>query len=263
MGRVEESNKEVFKVENICHSFFSKKEETRVIDNVNFSVSKNEFVAIVGPSGCGKSTLLNLMSGIIKPTEGSIELLGHSITDIDRSVGYIAQKDTLLPWRTVQKNVEVGMEIRGISKRERSRIALDLIKKADLSGFEKSYPHELSGGMRKRVDIIKILATDPDVIFMDEPFSSLDIFTREVLQKYILGVWSEHKKTIIFITHDLTEAITLADRVLVFSKRPSRLKSQYTIDLDRPRDPEKLRFDENFIQIYKSIWEDLKTEVEV
>ncbi|SDZ07634.1 ABC transporter ATP-binding protein [Tindallia californiensis] len=257
-------NKMVFQVEGLHHSFFTKKgEETKVLEGIDFKVFENEFVAIVGPSGCGKSTILNLMSGLLRPTEGSVRLRNKEMDTIHSSIGYIAQSDTLLPWRTVRKNVEVGLEIRGIEKTTRKKRSMELIEKAELEGFEDAYPHELSGGMRKRVDIIKVLAVEPEIIFMDEPFASLDVFTREILQKYVLKVWSEDRRTIVFITHDLTEAITLADRIFILSQRPAKLKNTHCIDLERPRDPEELKFNPRFIELYEGIWKDLKSEVEM
>ncbi len=257
-------NMPVFQVSELHHSFYSKKkEETKVLNGIDFQVFENEFVAIVGPSGCGKSTILNLMSGLIKPTKGSIRLRDREISSVHSSIGYIAQSDTLLPWRTVRRNVEVGLEIRGVEKEKRREIAMELIKKAELEGFEDAYPHQLSGGMRKRVDIIKVLAVEPEIIFMDEPFASLDVFTREILQKYVLKIWSENQRTIVFITHDLTEAITLADRIFILSQRPAKLKSTHHIDLKRPRDPEELKFNPRFLQLYEGIWKDLKSEVEM
>ena len=168
-----------------------------VLSNINLCVENQEFLAIVGPSGCGKSTLLNIMSGLLKPSAGTICLEGQLLNGISPRIGYISQNDSLLPWRTALANVELGLELRGVSKARRREIALDLMSQADLSGFENSYPFELSGGMRKRVDILRILAMEPEIIFMDEPFAALDVFTREVLQDYILNLWHKTRKTII------------------------------------------------------------------
>ncbi|MCC5908943.1 MAG: ABC transporter ATP-binding protein [Clostridiaceae bacterium] len=253
-----------FIVKNLKHSFIGNDGEyVDVIDNISFSVKEKEFISIVGPSGCGKSTILNLMSGLLKPNSGNILLDGKVLNKITPRIGYISQSDSLLPWRTVLSNVELGMEIRKVPEKSRRKRALELIRQADLEGFENSYPYQLSGGMRKRVDIIKVLAVEPEIIFMDEPFASLDVFTREMLQRYILNLWQTTKQTIIFITHDLTEAITLSDRVIILTKRPTTIKYEYNIDLARPRSPEELRFNPEFIQLHKSIWEDLKNEVEM
>jgi NitT/TauT family transport system ATP-binding protein len=253
---------EKFVVANLKHTFTAEtKEPVPVIDDVNFSVRPFEFVAVVGPSGCGKSTLLNIMSGSLKPQSGTVSLDGQTLQSITPRIGYISQSDSLLPWRTTLTNVELGMELRKVPKQERRDKAMALIQQADLSGFENSYPYQLSGGMRKRVDIIKVLAMDPEIIFMDEPFASLDVFTREMLQTYILSLWQTTQRTVLFITHDLTEAIMLSDRVIILTKRPARVKSEHTITLPRPRKPADLRFNPDFIQLHKSIWDDLKDEV--
>ncbi len=251
-----------FHVRNISHSFNSSGDnKIDVLDKVDFLVGVNEFLAIVGPSGCGKTTLLNIMSGLIKPGEGVVLLDGVRHNKISKKIGYISQADSLMPWRTAIENVEIGMEIRGIPAKKRRETAMQLMEDAELAGFEKSFPHELSGGMKKRIDIIKILALEPEIIFMDEPFGALDVFTREMLQNYILSLWQKNKKTIIFITHDLSEAITLADRVLIKSGRPSRIKSEYLINLPRPRSSFDIRYDAEFIKLHKQIWNDLKGEI--
>ena len=179
-----------FVVDRLCHTYTSETgNPLPVIGDVNFSVKPFEFVAVVGPSGCGKSTLLNIMSGLLKPQLGSVTLDGQTLHGITPRIGYVSQSDSLLPWRTTLANVELGMELRGVPKQERREKAMTLIRQADLSGFENAYPYQLSGGMRKRVDVIKVLAMDPEIIFMDEPFASLDVFTREMLQTYILSLW--------------------------------------------------------------------------
>ena len=252
-----------FVVTSLGHTFTTESGElVPVIGDVNFAVDSFEFVAVVGPSGCGKSTLLNIMSGLLRPQEGSVTLDGFPLHSITPKIGYISQSDSLLPWRTTLTNVELGMELRSVSKQERREKAMALIRQADLAGFENAYPYQLSGGMRKRVDIIKVLAMDPEIIFMDEPFASLDVFTREMLQTYILSFWQKSRRTVLFITHDLTEAIMLSDRVIILTKRPARVKSEHVISLPRPRKPADLRFNPNFIQLHKSIWDDLKDEVD-
>jgi NitT/TauT family transport system ATP-binding protein len=252
-----------FVVENLRHAFTTENgDPVPVIGNVNFSVKPFEFVAVVGPSGCGKSTLLNIMSGLLRPQAGSVTLDGQMLHSITPRIGYISQSDSLLPWRTTLANVELGMELRRVPKQERREKALALIRQADLSSFENTYPYQLSGGMRKRVDIIKVLAMDPEIIFMDEPFASLDVFTREMLQTYILSLWQSTQRTVLFITHDLTEAIMLSDRVIILTQRPARVKSEHIITLPRPRTPADLRFNPAFIRLHKSIWDDLKDEVQ-
>ena len=252
-----------FLVDNITHSFSSTDNTiVEVLSNITFSVQAHEFIALVGPSGCGKSTLLNIMSGLIKPTSGRIFLEGQAHNSISKRIGYISQTDSLMPWRTAIRNVELGLELNGISKKQRREIARRLMHDAELTGFEKYYPFALSGGMRKRIDIIKVLAIEPEILFMDEPFGALDVFTREMLHNYILSLWHKTKRTIIFITHDLGEAITLADRVIIMTSRPARIKAEHTINLPRPRSSMDIRFDKDFIDIQKRIWEDLKGEVQ-
>ncbi len=258
------ANADKFVAQHLQYTFFASNEEpVHVINDVNFSVKPFEFVAVVGPSGCGKSTLLNIMSGLLKPQSGVVLLDGRALHSITARIGYISQHDTLLPWRTALANVELGMEIRNLPRQERRLRALSLMQQAELSGFEDAYPYQLSGGMRKRVDIIKILALEPEIIFMDEPFASLDVFTREMLQNYILTLWQTTKRTILFITHDLTEAILLADRVVILTRRPARVKSEHVIDLPRPRSAAALRFDPHFIELHRRIWDDLKDEVDL
>jgi len=253
-----------YSVREVSHYFPANSRDClTVLQNISYDVVSHEFLAIVGPSGCGKSTLLNIMSGLMKPSIGSVMLDGELLSGISRKVGYVSQMDSLLPWRTVLDNVTFGLEFRNIKTKEAREIARHLIEESGLSGFEKCYPHELSGGMKKRVDIIRVLAIDPEVIIMDEPFAALDVFTRELLQEYILGVWKETHKTIIFVTHDLTEAITLADRVLLMSAGPSTIKSDYLISLPRPRLPLEIRYNPTFIELHRTIWKDLKVEVEL
>ena len=251
-----------FVVDRLSHTYTTQAgDPLPVIGNVHFSVKPFEFVAVVGPSGCGKSTLLNIMSGLLKPQSGTVSLDGQNLHGITPRIGYVSQSDSLLPWRTTLANVELGMELRGVPKQERRERAMTLLRQADLSGFEKAYPYQLSGGMRKRVDVIRILAMDPEIIFMDEPFASLDVFTREMLQTYILSLWQTTQRTVLFVTHDLTEAITLADRVIVLTQRPTRVKAEHVVALPRPRVPAELRFNPDFIELHKKIWNDLKDEV--
>lgn len=248
--------------EGLCHSFDSPSgATTTALDDVNLSVRDHEFVAIVGPSGCGKSTLLNIMSGLIPPGRGRVYLDGRVLNGVTRRIGYMSQADTLMPWRTMIGNVELSLEIRGTPKRERREIARRLIHKAGLDGFERSYPHELSGGMKKRVAIIGILAAESEILFMDEPFAALDVFAREMLQDEILNLWRETKKTILFVTHDLAEAITLSDRVVLMTARPSTVKNEYEIPLPRPRSALETRFQPDFVELQKLVWNDLREEV--
>ena len=236
-------------------------QKTDTLENVDLHLRDREFVALVGPSGCGKSTLLNIVSGLIKPTHGRVFFDGEPLTGVTSRIGYMAQADTLMPWRTTIENVELALEIRGVPKKERRAVARQLIDTAGLNGFENSYPYQLSGGMKKRVVMIRLLAADTEVFFMDEPFGALDVFTREMLQDEILRLWRNTRKTILFVTHDLAEAITLADRVVLMTARPSTLKNEYKIPLPRPRSALETRFDPEFVELQKTIWNDLREEV--
>lgn len=249
-------------VRGISHVYASPSGAATVsLQSVDLNIRDQEFVAIVGPSGCGKSTLLNIMSGLIRPSAGDVFLDGCRLSGVTQRIGYMSQADTLMPWRNTLENVELSLEIRGMPKAERRERARQLIHKAGLSGFEKSYPHELSGGMKKRVVIIRILAADSEVLFMDEPFGALDVFTKEMLQDEILKVWQETKKTIVFVTHDLAEAITLSDRVVLLTARPSTVKNEYDIPIPRPRSALETRFQPEFVALQRLIWNDLREEV--
>lgn len=249
-------------VRNINHSFRSKNGEmTKALSDVSLDIRDHEFVALVGPSGCGKSTLLNIMAGLVKPTQGQVMIDDIPVKGVSDRIGYMSQADTLLPWRNIIDNVALGLELKGVPKKERYERAHQLIDRVGLSGFENSYPFELSGGMRKRAALIRTLAVDPEILFMDEPFGPLDYFTKEMLQEDIMKLWQENRQTVVYVTHDLPEAITLADRVVIMSARPSIIKSDYDIRLPRPRSVMDIRFNSEFIELEKMIWNDLKEEV--
>ena len=231
------------------------------LDSVDLIIAEGEFVTIVGPSGCGKSTLLNLIVGLLRSTVGRIVFRGVPIDGICTQIGYVTQKDNLFPWRTLVKNVEIALEIRGIDKSARRRQAEELIERVGLRGFEDHYPHELSGGMRQRANIIRTLIYDPELILMDEPFGPLDAQTRIVLQDQLLKLWSASRKTIVFITHDLIEAITLADRVVLMSSRPGRIKSIEQVKIPRPRDVFQIHESPEFRSAYERLWRELRPEV--
>lgn len=236
-------------------------EKIFVLNNISLTIRDQEFVTIVGPSGCGKSTLLSLMAGLSTPDSGQIVIHGRDGRKDQPNLGYISQIDTLLPWRTVRGNVEIGLELRGIPRKEKKTISDRLIDQVGLNGFENSYPFELSGGMKKRAAVIRTLAYDPDIIFMDEPFVGLDVQTRDELEEDILNIWQAHRKTIVMVTHDLTEAITLSDRVILLTSRPATIKAVYKIPLPRPRSVVETKFTDKFIKLHKQIWHDLSAEV--
>lgn len=231
------------------------------LDSVNLAVDEGEFLTIVGPSGCGKSTLLNLLVGLLPASTGRILFRNRPIDGINPEIGYVTQKDNLLPWRTLLENVEIALEIKGVEKAKRRRRAEELIERVGLKGFEDHYPHELSGGMRQRANIIRTLIYDPELILMDEPFGPLDAQTRIVLQDQLLQLWSATRKTIIFITHDLVEAIALADRVVVLTSRPGRIKYTANVPIPRPRDVYQIHESRDFRTTYEKLWKELRPEV--
>jgi NitT/TauT family transport system ATP-binding protein len=211
------------------------------VRNVSVSIGDGEVVALIGPSGCGKSTLLNMGSGLYLPTEGEVYVDGQRVTGTNPHVAFMLQKDLLLPWRTVLENAELGLEIRGVGARERRDRAQALLLKCHLSGFEHNYPHQLSGGMRQRAALARTLAVNPLVLLMDEPFSALDAQTKMVLQQDLAQTVMEEKKTALLITHDLVEAVALADRIIVMSSRPGTIIEEFTVDIPGRNDPMKRR----------------------
>ena len=232
------------------------------LSGMDLAVERGELAALVGPSGCGKTTVLNVLAGQVMPVSGSVRLAGEPVEGMLPSVGYISQADTLLPWRSVLDNVALAMELRGIGKAERRDRARDLMARMGLAGFEKSWPRELSGGMKKRAAIARVLAVDPAVLMMDEPFAPLDALTRQKLQDDILALWEATGCTILYVTHDLTEAITLADRVVLMSARPGRAVRTYRIDLPRPRRVMDVKFSPRFVELERTIWQDLSRELQ-
>lgn len=231
------------------------------LDGINLDVPAGEFVTIVGPSGCGKSTLLNLISGLNRPSAGVLSFDGRQIDGVNRSIGYITQSDNLFPWRTLRDNVAFPLEVAGMPKKERHEKAEHWINNVGLDGFSDAYPHELSGGMRQRGNIIRTLIYEPKVILMDEPFGPLDAQTRIKLQDQLLGLWERLKSTVIFITHDLTEAIALADRVVLMSARPGRLVRIEPVEIERPRNVFYIHDNSKFRSLYDDIWAELEVQV--
>jgi NitT/TauT family transport system ATP-binding protein len=241
---------------NITLNYDSGENPVMALQDVSFSVEPAEFLCVVGQSGCGKTTMLNIAAGFLKPTKGEVVIGGRAVTGkgLDRGVVFqdFAQ---LFPWRTAQRNVEFGLEMKGIAKEEREEIALRFLKLVNLEKFARSYPHELSGGMQQRVAIARALAYNPAVLLMDEPFAALDALTREEMQRFLVDVWRETKKTVIYVTHNVAEAVYLADRVIVFSPHPGTVKAQVKITLPRPRDTLSIEFLEYQKQIVGHIVE--------
>jgi len=228
---------------NISLEYESADSPVTALQDVSFSVEPAEFLCVVGQSGCGKTTMLNVVAGFLKPTKGGILIGGKAVTGKGLDRGIVFQDFAqLFPWRTAQRNVEFGLEMKGIRKEEREEIALRFLRLVNLEKFARSYPHELSGGMQQRVAIARALAYNPAVLLMDEPFAALDALTREEMQRFLMDVWRETKKTVIYVTHNVAEAVYLADRVIVFSPHPGTVKAQLKIVLPRPRDTLSVEF---------------------
>ena len=232
------------------------------VKDVSLTVASGEFVSVVGPTGCGKSTLLNVVAGLLRPSSGTLRVLGEPLTGINRRAGYMFQTEALMPWRTALANVTAGLEFRGVGAEEARARGEDWLTRVGLAGFGDRYPHQLSGGMRKRTALAQMLILDPPVLLMDEPFSALDIQTRQLMENELLELWSANRKSVIFITHDLEEAIALSDRVVVLSAGPAtRPIGEFAIDLPRPRDVSEIRLSPRFIELHDKIWHAMKDEV--
>jgi NitT/TauT family transport system ATP-binding protein len=234
----------------------------RALRGFDIDIAEGEFLSIVGPSGCGKSTFLNVLLGLLKPDSGDLTMRGNKIAGPGSDRAMVFQEFGLLPWRTVQGNVELGLELKGVAAAPRRGISGRLIEMVGLTGFEGHYPHELSGGMKQRVGLARALATDPDVLLMDEPFAALDAQTRDLMQVELLHIWNAARKTVLFVTHQIDEAIYLSDRVMVMTKRPGRAKKIFAIGLPRPRDYE-MRVTPEFNDLKLEIWHTLKDEISV
>jgi NitT/TauT family transport system ATP-binding protein len=245
----------------ISKLFRRKDQLITVMSDLNITVRAGEFLCIVGPSGCGKSTLLNMTAGLMQPSGGTVMYDGAPVPEPNTRVGYITQKDNLMPWRTVHGNIRLALEIRGVKGDELKQRVGAMVDLVGLQGFEDAYPSELSGGMRKRVTLARTLVYEPEAILADEPFGALDAQLKLVMQEELLRIWAATGKTVIFITHDIAEAITLADRVIVMSKRPAQIKADREVGLPRPRDISKIRFAPEFGALYEELWALLADDV--
>jgi NitT/TauT family transport system ATP-binding protein len=234
-------------------------ETAEAIADLSFEVGENEFVAVVGPSGCGKSTALRIMAGLVPPTQGAVMLRGRQVSGPIRDVGMVFQSPILLPWRSALSNVLFTAEMRGRRQAEYRARALELIRLANLEGFEERYPHELSGGMQQRVAICRALLLNPSLLLMDEPFGALDIMTREKMGFELLKIWSATKTTVVFVTHSITEAVLLSDTIVVMTARPGRAKAVIPVDLPRPRDPRILR-DPRFVDLAAQVRDNIEAQ---
>jgi len=232
------------------------------VHEASLRVGDGEFVALVGPTGCGKSTLLNVAAGLLVPTAGEIRAFGTPLTGINRDAGYLFQPDSLFPWRNALENVAAGLEFRGARRGHARQRAQEWLGRVGLEGHFAKYPHELSGGMRKRVALAQLWILQPRVLLMDEPFSALDVQTRQLMENELLSLWAENRASVLFVTHDLEEAIALADRVVVLAAGPeSRPIAEFVVDLPRPRDVAEIGLQPRFIDLHRQVWQTLKSEV--
>lgn len=232
------------------------------VDDVSLSVREGEFVSLIGPSGSGKSTILNMVAGLIPRSEGRVHVDGEAVglNWTSPKLGYIFQKDTCYPWRTVEQNIGLGLELAGIAAAQRQERVAQAIECAGLRGFEKAFPKMLSGGMRQRVSLMRSLIMKPDILLMDEPFGALDTHTKLEMHKLLLELWEAQRQTVVFVTHDLGEALTLSDRIVLLSARPGRIKEIFEVDFPRPRDPVKLRELPQYSRAFSQIWHSLGEE---
>ena len=243
--------------------FWQGDREIVAVEDLTFTVENQKFVSIIGPSGCGKSTALKLLSGLERPSAGRVLVDGVEVNGPQRNVAFMLQKDLLLPWRTVLANVMLGLELRRMSASARRERAMDLIQKVGLDGFEESYPKHLSGGMRQRVALARTLAVDPEILLLDEPLSALDYQTKLRMEEELVRILAEERKTVLLITHDIGEAVSVSDKVLVSSGRPGRIKAQHEIPLAKSHSPEAARNNPDFVHYFDLLWRELKTDVTI
>jgi NitT/TauT family transport system ATP-binding protein len=252
-------------LEDITCTFISREDRRQrytAVKDATLVAGAGEFVCVVGPTGCGKSTLLNVAAGLLQPSRGSVKVSGEPLEGLNRRAGYLFQAEGLMPWRNTLDNVVVGLEFRGVARSDALERGNDWLKRVGLAGFGDRYPHQLSGGMRKRVSLAQTFILNPQILLMDEPFSALDVQTRQLMENELLELWSAERKTVIFITHDLEEAIALSDRVVVLSAGPETHPiGEYRIDLERPRDVSEIRLTPRFMELHAQIWHAMKQEV--
>jgi sulfonate transport system ATP-binding protein len=249
-------------VRGLCKSFQLAGTAIEAVRDVSFSVRRGEFVALLGPSGSGKSTVLNMVATLIKPSSGQILIDGTPVVpgQATPNVGYVFQRDTLFPWRSVADNIGYGLQLAGVPDKERKERIAVCVAQAGLKGFEQAYPSALSGGMRQRVALMRTLVVEPQVLLMDEPFGALDTHTKIDMHEVLLRIWDREQQTVLFVTHDLGEALTLADRIILFSARPGRIKDVFEVDFPRPRDAVKVRETERYAELFQHIWHSLGEE---
>ncbi|MFW7343068.1 ABC transporter ATP-binding protein [Pollutimonas sp. H1-120] len=252
-------------LENITCTFASNEgagKSYTAVKEASIAIAPGEFVSVVGPTGCGKSTLLNVGAGLLQPSSGQVKVFGKSLQGVNHRAGYMFQGEALMPWRSALANVTAGLEFAGIPAEQARTQGLEWLKRVGLGGFENRYPHQMSGGMRKRAMLAQTLIRDPDIILMDEPFSALDVQTRQLMENEVLDLWMAKRKAVLFITHDLDEAIAMSDRVVVLSAGPATHPiGEFDIDIPRPRDVAEVRSNPRFIELHKAIWDVLREEV--
>lgn len=250
----------MIQLQGVAKTFVKDRKEVAAVGGIDLAIPDRSIVALIGPSGCGKSTILNMIAGLCLPTAGRVLYRGRPLTGVNTDVGYMTQKDNLFPWRTIRDNVALPLELAGRPARERARAADRVLAALGLSGFEDRYPGELSGGMRKRACLARILLYAPATLLLDEPFAALDAQLKLLMHDLLLRLWAENRQTIVLVTHDLVEALTLADRVVVCTRRPATVALEQEVDLPRPRDVLEVRFTEHFRELYQTVWGRLRRE---
>jgi NitT/TauT family transport system ATP-binding protein len=254
--------RERIEAQAVGKSFSLQGRDFAAIENVSFAIHEGEFVALLGPSGCGKSTILNMIAGLIPATAGEIRVDGAPVDPgkVRKEVGYVFQRDTVFPWRTTARNIGYGLELAGLPRAERDARVADVMRQAGLTGFEKAYPLMLSGGMRQRVALMRTLIMQPAILLMDEPFGALDTHTKLEMHKILLSIWERERQTVLFVTHDLSEALTLSDRIILLSARPGRIKDDFAVPFSRPRDAIALRETREYGELFAKVWHSLGAE---
>lgn len=256
------NKQEILRINNIKKIYQAKNGELEALNNISLSVKEGEFVSIIGPSGCGKSTLLSIIAGLEEKTAGSVYIDNEEIIGVSRKIGYMLQKDSLLEWRNIYQNIMIGLEIQGIKSKENEEYVEELLKKYSIYDFKNKFPSQLSGGMRQRVALIRTLAIRPKILLLDEAFSALDYQTRMLVIKDVYRILKNENKTVLMVTHDLSEAISMSDKVVVLSNRPSKIKNIYDIKFDmKDRNPMNCRENPKFSKYYESLWKELDINV--